>query len=51
MSQIDILPTILRLYDAATDADKWPAFLEELARAFGAEGAHIWSVCSRTSGH
>src|SRR5262245_24889210 len=44
MSQIDILPTIRRLYDAATDADKWPAFLEELARTFGAVGAHLVRV-------
>jgi DNA-binding CsgD family transcriptional regulator len=41
MREIDILPVIRRLYDAATDADKWPAFLEELARAFTADGSHI----------
>jgi DNA-binding CsgD family transcriptional regulator len=43
-SEISILPAIRRLYDAATDADKWPAFLEEVARTFGAEGAHIVRV-------
>jgi DNA-binding CsgD family transcriptional regulator/PAS domain-containing protein len=39
--QPDILPTIRRLYDAATDSDKWPAFLAELTRAFAADGGHI----------
>jgi DNA-binding CsgD family transcriptional regulator/PAS domain-containing protein len=43
-SHTDILPAIRRLYDAATDADKWPAFLEEVARTFGADGAHIIRV-------
>jgi DNA-binding CsgD family transcriptional regulator len=40
-SSINLLPAIRRLYDAATDAEKWPAFLEELAGAFDAAGAHI----------
>jgi len=43
-SEARILPTIRRLYDAATDAEKWPAFLQELARCFDADGAHIVRV-------
>jgi hypothetical protein len=35
---------IRRLYDAATDACKWPVFFRELARCFGADGAHIVRV-------
>jgi len=37
-----ILPAIRRLYDAATDAEKWPIFLEEVARAFDANGVHFF---------
>jgi len=43
-SEARILPAIRRLYDAATDAEKWPAFLQDLARGFGAGGAHIVRV-------
>ncbi len=43
-AEINILPAIRRLYDAATDAAKWPAFLEELADGFNAAGAHILRV-------
>jgi len=43
-SQASILPAIRRLYDAATDAEKWPAFLQELARCLDANGAHIVRV-------
>lgn len=43
-SETRILPAIRRLYDAATDAEKWPAFLEELAQCFDAGGAHIVRV-------
>jgi DNA-binding CsgD family transcriptional regulator len=43
-SEVRILPAIRRLYDAATDADKWPAFLKELAGCFAADGAHILRV-------
>jgi DNA-binding CsgD family transcriptional regulator len=39
-----ILPVVRRLYEAATDAERWPAFLEELARAFNGKGAHIVRV-------
>jgi DNA-binding CsgD family transcriptional regulator len=39
-----LLPVIRRLYESATDADRWPAFLEELARSFVAQGAHILRV-------
>src|SRR5262245_56501029 len=45
--RIDICPAIQRLYEAATDAGKWPAFLEELARCFGGKGAHIVRVNPR----
>jgi DNA-binding CsgD family transcriptional regulator/PAS domain-containing protein len=45
--RIDICPAIRRLYEAATDAGKWPAFLEELARCFGGKGAHIVRVNPR----
>lgn len=43
-SETKVLPAIRRLYDAATDAEKWPAFLKELARSFDARGAHIVRV-------
>jgi DNA-binding CsgD family transcriptional regulator/PAS domain-containing protein len=43
----DICPAIRRLYEAATDAGQWPAFLEELARCFGGKGAHIVRVNPR----
>jgi len=46
-SEAKILPAIRRLYDAATDAEKWPAFLQELARSFGAGGAHVMRVQPR----
>jgi DNA-binding CsgD family transcriptional regulator len=46
-SEAQILPAIRRLYDAATDAEKWPAFLQELARAFEAGGANIVRVHPR----
>jgi DNA-binding CsgD family transcriptional regulator len=39
-----ILPAIRPLYQAATDADKWPVFLKELSRCFDADGAHIVRV-------
>jgi DNA-binding CsgD family transcriptional regulator len=39
-----ILPVIRRLYDAAIDAEKWPAFLKELASCFDAEGSHLLRV-------
>ena len=42
--EVRILPAIRRLYDAATDAEKWPAFLKELAWCFDADGAHIVRV-------
>jgi len=46
-SEASILPAIRYLYDAATDADKWPAFLQELALCFDAKGAHIVRVHPR----
>ena len=46
-ARIDILPAIHRLYKAATDAAKWPMFVEELARRFHAKGAHIIRVHPR----
>jgi DNA-binding CsgD family transcriptional regulator len=47
MQSVNILPAIRRLYDAATDAEKWPAFLQELAHCFDGNGAHIIRVQPR----
>src|SRR5262245_25167688 len=46
-TEIKICPSLQRLYDAATDAEKWPAFLQELARCFDSKGAHIVRVHPR----
>jgi DNA-binding CsgD family transcriptional regulator len=46
-NRVDIGPTIRRLYEAATDAGKWLAFLQELARCFDGKGAHIVRVNPR----
>jgi len=35
---------ILCLYDAATDFDMWPVFLDRLQETFGGRGAHIFHV-------
>jgi DNA-binding CsgD family transcriptional regulator len=42
-----VLAAIHRLYDAATDAGKWAAFLQEMASAFDANGAHLLRVNPR----
>jgi len=39
-----LLPVIRCLYEAATDAGKWLAFLKELAGCFEAKGAHMVRV-------
>jgi DNA-binding CsgD family transcriptional regulator/PAS domain-containing protein len=44
IAEISILPAIRSLYDAVTDAGKWPAFLKELAACFGGNGAHFLRV-------
>ena len=38
--------TVVGLYDAATDVDKWPAFIELMARLFEAEvsQAVYWNI-------
>lgn len=41
------MPAVRRLYDAATDGEKWPAFLQELARCFNGNAAHIVRVQPR----
>lgn len=46
-SDRDFLSAIRCLYDAATDAEKWPAFLKQLAATFEAHGAHIVRVQPR----
>jgi DNA-binding CsgD family transcriptional regulator len=43
----NIVSVVPRLYEAATDAGKWPVFLEELARCFGGNGAHLVRVSPR----
>jgi DNA-binding NarL/FixJ family response regulator len=44
MTPAGLLPTVRKLLDAATDADKWLPFLQELAACFRAKGAHIVRV-------
>ncbi len=41
--------TVVGLYDAATDVDKWPAFIELMARLFEAEVSHAvyWNIEQR----
>ncbi len=38
--------TVVGLYDAATDVDKWPAFIELMARLFEAEVSWVvyWDI-------
>src|SRR5215510_6665860 len=44
MTLSKLLPVIHRLFDAVTDADKWAAYLRELASYFDANGAQIVRV-------
>jgi DNA-binding CsgD family transcriptional regulator/PAS domain-containing protein len=44
MTTASLLPVVHKLLDAAMDADKWLPFLEQLATAFEAKGAHIVRV-------
>ncbi len=37
----ELLAVMDRLYDAATDLDKWPTFLERATALFGARGAQV----------
>jgi len=45
----NVLDVIGHLYDATTDMDKWPVFLENLAEAFGATETHILHFDPRES--
>ena len=44
IAEVSILSAIRCLYDAVTDAEKWPIFLKELAACFKGNGAHLVRV-------
>lgn len=46
---VRILPVISKLYDAAIDGTRWPAFLREMTIAFASKGAQIVRVQPRNS--
>ena len=44
MNQDDLLVTIEKIYEAATDTSRWPAVLQTIADAFGAQDASLSAV-------
>jgi hypothetical protein len=44
MNQDDLLVIIEKIYEAATDTRRWPAVLQTVADAFGAQDASLSAV-------